>query len=461
MADPVNRQPQRQQPAPQESGAGIGGMGGIFGFLKQLFGGLFDMDGNGGGLFGSLFGGLFGKPTPQEDAANVRKTIINQQQADLAAKGLYPSTGKFAQDGNDGSVMQHAQRLQDDPNYARQYMKQALRDPNMDAIDIMKLQGAMNKLGYNSGDVDGRMDNQARAALGKYLKDHPEDKRTASADVLNDSKPRTGVFGWFAQVKDTVMSAKDNVFAPSTTPGSSKGLLDIIGKHESNGNYNAYYKHADNNSVRFTDMTVNEVLAWQRKYVNDGSASSAVGKYQIIQKTMRGLKEDMNLTGNEKFTPELQDRMAMRLLEQRGLNRFKNGGLTADQFMNNVAHEWASMPKDRSGRGAYDGDGLNKSLTGAAPVLAAIEDIKRAPVVAPAVALAARSNDIDFGRPAKQTGESMEQAGKRLAVNNSFSVSSLAEGASRLWDKASDYLFGKDEPATRVASASRSWFSPG
>jgi muramidase (phage lysozyme) len=450
-------------------GGAAGGASGIAGFfqaLMQLFTG---GGGNGGGgLFGGLFGNLFGNndpaPNTPEDGANTRATIINQQQADLAAKGLYPSTGSFAQDGKDGAVFQHAQRLDSDPNYAKQYMRQALRDPNLDAMDIMKIQASLNKLGYDVGDVNGRMNNETRTDLDKFLKDNPDIKRAVPTQTAEATAPRGGVMGWIMDKVETVKHARDHVFAPSATPGSVKGLLDIIGKHESNGNYNAYYKHANNNTKDFTNMTVNEVIQWQRGFINSGSPSSAVGKYQIINKTLVGLKDSMNLTGNEKFSPELQDRMAVKLLEGRGLNSFKNGRMSADSFMLGVSKEWASMPKDRSGRGYYDGDGLNKSGTGATPVLAAIDDIRRAPAAEPSAgptrvaaaaaapqraAPAARNDDHDFGRTVAVAAHHGMDAVKGVA-RTAFAPAAAAISVA---DYASEAVFGKGNTLSAAAGS--------
>lgn len=447
----LNGQNDRQTQQPQ------GGLfGGFLSFFQQLFGGGTTGGSGAGGGFNffqgllNLFGlGNFAQQASPEDIS--RKEAIREQQAELAAQGLYPSTGSMAQDGVAGSVMQHAYRLKDDPNYAQQYMHSALQNPNMSATDIMKLQATLNKLGYHAGDVDGRLDNDARGALQGYLRDHPAEKRAMTQATQEAVAPRTGITGWFAEKLDNLRSVRDHAFAPASTPGSVKGLLGIISQHESGQNYNAAYGHSNGIAGKdFTNMTVNEVMEWQRQYVREGSPSSAVGRYQIIGKTMAGLKRDMHLTGNEKFTPELQDRMAVRLLEWRGLNDFRSGRISADQFMHNVSQEWASMPKDRSGRGYYDGDGLNRAAAGvAAPVLAAIHAINApAPVqVAAATPAAAQrghapsaraNDDIDFGR----------------TVTNVVKHGADAIGLTSLWNKASHAIFGNDDPApTRLAAA--------
>lgn len=141
--------------------------------------------------------------------------------------------------------------------------------------------------------------------------------------------------------------------------------LDMIGHFESNGNYNAYYGNAGNEEVDFSQMTIDEVLAWQDQYVADGSPSSAVGKYQFIRGTLRELKESGNYTGDEMFSNDLQDQMATELMNRRGYQEFMNGEISAEQFADNMAKEWASLPMatgPNAGQSYYSGDGLNKAL---------------------------------------------------------------------------------------------------
>jgi hypothetical protein len=107
-------------------------------------------------------------------------------------------------------------------------------------------------------------------------------------------------------------------------------------------------------------MTVREVQNWQDASVRAGSKSSAVGGYQIIRKTLRGLVSEMGLTGDEIFDNNLQDRLGTQLLKRRGFDAWQSGKLSDDAFMNNLAGEWAALPMP-NGRSRYAGDGLNAS----------------------------------------------------------------------------------------------------
>lgn len=108
----------------------------------------------------------------------------------------------------------------------------------------------------------------------------------------------------------------------------AEGLLPFIDATESTGNYNAYLYNADNKTLQFTSMTVDQVLEWQNTWRKaNNTPSAAVGRYQIIETTLRGLKEELNLSGNELFSPQLQDRLFLQLVKRRmgqGVTGFRN-----------------------------------------------------------------------------------------------------------------------------------------
>lgn len=147
-------------------------------------------------------------------------------------------------------------------------------------------------------------------------------------------------------------------------PETYKPLLKLIGEVESNNNYNAHFGNASNTSIRFTDMTIAEVLAWQDTFVASGKPSSAVGRYQIINSTLRGLVEELRLDTSRKFDEQTQDLMAATLLKRRGVNQYVNNELSDQQFAANLAREWAALPRvlgDKPEASYYESDGLNVS----------------------------------------------------------------------------------------------------
>jgi conjugal transfer mating pair stabilization protein TraG len=155
-------------------------------------------------------------------------------------------------------------------------------------------------------------------------------------------------------------------------PVTCRPLLDLIAQAESRGNYNAYFGNASNTEVKFTEMSVAEVLDWQKAFVAQGNPSSAVGRYQIINTTLAGLVQELDLQGSEMFDEAMQDRLALALLERRGVVAYINGRIDAKQFAAELAKEWAGLPRilgDAPEKSYYAGDGLNAALVGADEVL--------------------------------------------------------------------------------------------
>lgn len=117
-----------------------------------------------------------------------------------------------------------------------------------------------------------------------------------------------------------------------------------------------YGAYVDDRTVPLTTMSLDDVQKLQKKMLRNpknGLNSSAVGKYQIVSRTLRGLIRNMKLTGREKFTPVLQDKMAIELLKGRGLHQFLEGKITQKDFHNRLSREWASIARFGSKKGSY------------------------------------------------------------------------------------------------------------
>lgn len=136
-------------------------------------------------------------------------------------------------------------------------------------------------------------------------------------------------------------------------------ILDFVAQPESQGNYNATFGGGE---APLTKMTVGEVLDLQKEMKTADSESTAVGRYQFINKTLKGLVKDLDIPKDAKFTTELQDRLAQELLHRRGLKDYRDGKISAQKFAFNLSQEWASLPKDQSGVSYYKGVGSNKAL---------------------------------------------------------------------------------------------------
>jgi muramidase (phage lysozyme) len=168
-------------------------------------------------------------------------------------------------------------------------------------------------------------------------------------------------------------------------------LLNYIGDMESraHGGYNNSY---GNKAIALDKMTLGEVLEEQQELRKNGEASSAMGRYQIIYKTLKDLTDrnpkDMPLS--RVMDKETQDELAMILLKRRGLEKFQNGEMSEEDFGHQLSMEWASVPlitdhvtksgkhKGRvrpAGTSYYAKDGLNKALSDTRSALAAMRSL--------------------------------------------------------------------------------------
>lgn len=162
-------------------------------------------------------------------------------------------------------------------------------------------------------------------------------------------------------------------------PTAYRPLLHVIARAESNGNYNAYFGNANNSEIKFTAMPIAEVLSWQQQYVNQGSPSSAVGRYQFLDSTLAGLVNELGIDPQQPFDEPTQDRLAIALVERRGAHEYASDKLSREQFAANLAKEWAGLPKvigDNPHQSHYEGDSLNSARVGVDEVLRAIKPIK-------------------------------------------------------------------------------------
>ena len=171
-----------------------------------------------------------------------------------------------------------------------------------------------------------------------------------------------------------------------------KTLLDFIAAHESEGaarklGISAYdvvwggIKAKDRPPRPLTSMTIAEVLAWQDS-IDPFYQSEAAGRYQIMEDTLRGLWAEAGMRSTDLFDRAGQDKLAVALLNRRGLSGYLSGALTAETFANNLAREWASLPVvsgPKKGKSYYAGDGLNAAGVSVAPFLAAVRGIRAEP----------------------------------------------------------------------------------
>jgi len=162
--------------------------------------------------------------------------------------------------------------------------------------------------------------------------------------------------------------------------GWTSELLDFISSAEwTNWNYEALFWAWSQTKTKITNMTLKELQKFQqsRLYLSSDGENYigwAMGKYQIVSWTLRGLIRDMGLTWNEKFTPELQDKMAMKLMGS-SFNDFKSWKITPQQFQKRISGIWASLPKDAGNESTYKWVAWNRALTSSSQLLSMLDSV--------------------------------------------------------------------------------------
>lgn len=131
------------------------------------------------------------------------------------------------------------------------------------------------------------------------------------------------------------------------------GMLDLIGFAEGTDKGRGYnetlgYGKFTGGNRNLVVMTLDQIDALQGQMLADPSNtfnSSALGRYQITRRTLRGLRDKLGLRGDDLFDPAMQDRLAEELLRQRGNNPAA------------LRNEWEGLRRvdDQTIRTAYDG----------------------------------------------------------------------------------------------------------
>jgi hypothetical protein len=106
-----------------------------------------------------------------------------------------------------------------------------------------------------------------------------------------------------------------------------------------------------------TEMTLRAIYEW---IAATPGQPHAIGRYQFIPATLRRVAKKRRFGPDTRFTRGVQDALAVVLLEEAGLTRFKAGTLDRRPFMRNLARIWAGLPLP-SGKSYYHGHAGNKA----------------------------------------------------------------------------------------------------
>jgi len=233
--------------------------------------------------------------------------------------------------------------------------------------------------------------------LGAFLLALLTGKTAGEARPVFVRRPATGepnplISKYFFGGGDTATPASYTPTGPTVTrksaPAGLSAILSLLRRAEAGAKgYDAVWggiNLADQPPKPPTQLTIGQVLAWQAS-IDRRYQSEAVGGYQFIEITLRRIYRRAGLTLNSPFSPANQDRMAVVLMEDAGLNRYRAGSLTPSQFGDKLARVWAGLPVHtvqrgrsrtvRRGQSYYAGDNLNKATINPEAVLAAIRSI--------------------------------------------------------------------------------------
>ena len=151
--------------------------------------------------------------------------------------------------------------------------------------------------------------------------------------------------------------------------GKYQQLADAIAKDEgtytsvnTGGNPDKRVKgdFQSKNIPNLTNMTIDEILGKNKLPIGHGDRINAAGKYQVIASTLKSAKKGMGLTGKEKFTPEIQDKIFMHLLPQNAKDYADGKHQNKDSAISSISNMWSSVANPRTGKTSHQ-DGINKA----------------------------------------------------------------------------------------------------
>ena len=254
--------------------------------------------------------------------------------------------------------------------------------PPEDMDAVKELQSALQSAGYSVGStgVDGKYGPRTARAVKAFKKDYKIQGNGQEIDAKSLQTIAGVSSGDIPKVKNTYTDTGSQrtelgqLSQDSVTQGKVGKVLDLIAGPESGGRYDAVYPGKRRPEI--LDMTLDELVADQRER-GRFTGSSASGRYQYIRKTLSSVVRQMGLdTSKEKFTPKLQDEIAIfHLRANHGLDRWLSGSMSNEQFLNRLAGTWAGIPKT-NGRSAYAGVLDNKAGIGAQAALQGLDAIR-------------------------------------------------------------------------------------
>lgn len=301
----------------------------------------------------------------------------------------HPSKGKYAvkynpeKAGGQDIFLDLLHGMDADPEYKKlreEFKKQTLKDRDG---DIEYFYNKDKKEGFAEDGKERWIDNYVDGLIRSELAVGSEDY---AKEASGNSKEMKAIA---SRLNDYLISqpleesgAKPSVSNNQSEQPKSEDIESLVRKLEGNNNYNAYAGSPNNASVIFEDMTIGEVLDWQRK-----NKEKAVGAYQFKPDTLKdAINSTEGISLDSKFDSSTQDALSNYLFDRRGRQDYINGNIDSIEYANNLAKEFASLPvvtdmvtgsgkKVKRGETYYSGTN-NKSLIDAEEYENIIKNIK-------------------------------------------------------------------------------------
>jgi hypothetical protein len=185
-----------------------------------------------------------------------------------------------------------------------------------------------------------------------------ETKPKASKEAKQLTGKKEAIEASIQRLLDRIMKGEGTTMKKARKYGY-KSPYDILVGYESGERWRVG-KHKP-----LTEMTIAEVKVLQKKMVrhqrkwlkahgkDPNKASSAVGRYQVMQGTLRDAMRALGLKDTDKFDKETQDKIGRYLLERRGLKKYLAGKMSESRFQKNISLEWASVANPYTKKSSY------------------------------------------------------------------------------------------------------------
>lgn len=225
-----------------------------------------------------------------------------------------------------------------------------------------------------------------KSAIGPKLQDLVKASGLTNLNLSSMSSqgglgPLGALFSGMNDMLGGILPQLQNGFTPLTRPFTGGGnnsnvatapdLKTAIRRAESGNDYSSMYSRDRADFARgqedITKMTIDQVHDLQTDYLRHQASkgygadqrSAAMGAYQMME--VKAVAKSMGIdTSKTLFNKATQDRMSDYYLNVAGFQEYKAGKITAEQFNDRLAGQFASL-KTTGGGGVYDNDGMNNA----------------------------------------------------------------------------------------------------